>query len=76
MKPIQTAVIALSLVFSSVWADTHLPDSVGADVVPKDDNQLGWYYAAKIPQRPTGSHHFENYRPEGRAASHAPTSCH
>ncbi|PMO37894.1 cupin [Vibrio sp. 10N.222.52.B12] len=51
MKPIQTAVIALSLVFSSVWADTQLPDSVEADVVLKTTTS---WDGTTLPQYPKG----------------------
>ncbi|MCF6453585.1 cupin domain-containing protein [Vibrio sp. MMG022] len=51
MKPIQTAVIALSLVFSSVWADTQLPDSVEADLVLKTTTS---WDGTTLPQYPKG----------------------
>ncbi|WP_186175910.1 cupin domain-containing protein [Vibrio jasicida] len=51
MKPIQTAVIALSLVFSSVWADTQLPNSVEADLVLKTTTS---WDGTTLPQYPKG----------------------
>ncbi|MCU8358551.1 hypothetical protein M2G65_07715 [Vibrio vulnificus] len=76
MRPIQTAVIALSLVFSSLWADTHLPVSIEADVLLKTTTSWDGTTLPEYPKGQPGSQHFENYRPEGRAASHAPTPGH
>ncbi|UTZ41193.1 cupin domain-containing protein [Vibrio campbellii] len=51
MKPIQTAVIALSLVFSCVWADIQLPASAEAEVVLQTTTS---WDGTTLPEYPKG----------------------
>ena len=51
MRPIQTAVIALSLVFSCVWADIQLPASAGAEVVLQTTTS---WDGTTLPEYPKG----------------------